>query len=116
MMRPAMAQGRPQGIAPPPRGAAQPHGGERGGYLILHTVPERSYPVAAAGAEHAALNGETPGLAVELDNARGTLTPLFARPPLRARAELRDTDGTLLFAGVVQSVSMSATISVRLEA
>ena len=83
--------------------------------LILHTVPPRSYPVATAGAEHAALNGETPGLVVELDNARGALTPLFARPPLRARAELHDA-GSVLFSGVVQAVSMSATVSVRLEA
>ena len=74
------------------------------------------HPSISVGPEHQAAGGEVPNMSVELDNARGQHTRLFARPPLGATATLADTTGATLFAGRVQSVTCSGTITVELEA
>ena len=76
----------------------------------------RDRQIISVGPEHQAAGGEVPNMSVELDNARGQHTRLFARPPLGATATLADTTGATLFAGRVQSVTCSGTITVELEA
>lgn len=61
------------------------------------------------------LGGENANLTVELDNARGQLTDLFADPPLLAGATIY-RDGEALLAGAVGDVTMAATVRLTLEA
>lgn len=87
--------------------------------LTLHTVPPfvfSGYDVAAVGQSDAAINGELPHLSITLDNARGDHTQtLAAADVLRARADLLQ-DGVAIFAGVVQAVTLGASVALDLEA
>lgn len=76
----------------------------------------RDRQVISVGPEHHAAGGEVPNMSIDIDNARGQHTRLFARPPLGAGAALADADSVTVFAGRVQSVTCSGVITVEIEA
>jgi len=61
------------------------------------------------------LGGENANVSIEIDNARGNLTALFADPPLLVGATLY-RDAEILLAGTVGSIAMGSTIQVGVEA
>jgi len=72
--------------------------------------------ITAIGAEHSAINGEVPNMTVTIDNARGQHTAaVVASNLLRLRATL-ERDGTSVFVGAVQGVTVGAEIIFELEA
>ena len=72
--------------------------------------------ITAIGPQHKAINGEVPNMTVSIDNARGQHTAAVAVSNLlRLRAELL-LDGSSVFAGSVQAVSLGAEITIELEA
>lgn len=85
--------------------------------LTINTTPPivLSTEILDLGPARSAVNGEVPSVSVRLDNARGELTALLARPPLRARATLVDGAGAVIFDGLVQSVSLGAEAVLELE-
>lgn len=87
--------------------------------LTIHTTPPivlTETDILDLGPARSAVNGEVPSISARLDNARGELTGLFRVPPLRARAQLVDGAGALLFNGQVQAVELGAEITLELEA
>lgn len=59
--------------------------------------------------------GETGNVSVELDNADGAASRLFAVPPLRASAVLFGPDGDEWFRGALAGVSLGESCSLSLE-
>ena len=80
---------------------------------LLDQTQRRSRVVSAFGRIQG-LEGENPNMAVGLV-ATPRVRDLLEEPPLGARAELRNVDG-VLFEGVVSSVSLGGSPSVRIEA
>ena len=79
---------------------------------LLQTLPPIERPLSIPGITP----GPTSNMDVTLDNAGSELTRLWAeRPPVRRAARVW-VDDTLLFAGVVTSVQMGATVRLGLEA
>ena len=96
-----VAQGRP--------GAAA-----LGGLVVraLKALPPIERPLSVPGIEAAA----TSSMDIELDNADGALTRLWAeRPPMRRAARVVTESGTL-FAGIVTGLQMGSAVRVSLEA
>lgn len=87
--------------------------------LTISTVPPLQWvepDITAVGAQHGAINGEVPNMAVTIDNARGQHTAAVASSNvLRLRAELTYS-GQTIFAGAVQAVDMGSAITIELEA
>ena len=88
-------------------------------YLMGDDEPDTSAVALPAlvgvGTLRRPLGGENANITVELDNARGQLTSLFADPPLLAGATLY-RDGEVLLAGFVGDVSLASTVQLTLEA
>ncbi len=78
----------------------------------LKALPPIERPLSVPGIEAA----PTSSMDVELDNADGALTRLWAdRPPMRRAARVLTEDG-VLFSGIVTGLQMGATVRVNLEA
>ena len=85
-----------------------------GGLVVraLKSLPPIERPLSVPGIEAA----PTSSMDVELDNADGALTRLWAdRPPMRRAARVLTEDG-VLFSGIVTGLQMGATVRVNLEA
>ncbi|AVO33700.1 carboxypeptidase-like regulatory domain-containing protein [Ottowia oryzae] len=85
-----------------------------GGLVVraLKALPPIERPLSVPGIEAA----PTSSMDVELDNADGALTRLWAeRPPMRRAARVL-TEGGVLFAGIVTGLQMGASVRVSLEA
>ena len=78
----------------------------------LKALPPIERPLSVPGIDAA----PTSSMDVELDNADGALTRLWAdRPPMRRAARVLTEDG-VLFSGIVTGLQMGATVRVNLEA
>ena len=78
----------------------------------LKALPPIERPLSVPGIEAAA----TSSMDIELDNADGALTRLWAeRPPMRRAARVVTESGTL-FAGIVTGLQMGSAVRVSLEA
>ena len=78
----------------------------------LKALPPIERPLSVPGIDAA----PTSSMDVELDNADGALTRLWAdRPPMRRAARVLTEDG-VLFTGIVTGLQMGATVRVNLEA
>ena len=85
-----------------------------GGLVVraLKSLPPIERPLSVPGIDAA----PTSSMDVELDNADGALTRLWAdRPPMRRAARVLTEDG-VLFTGIVTGLQMGATVRVNLEA
>ena len=86
--------------------------------ITLSTEPPLSFSppqLISVGALHRPLGGENANVSVELDNARGQLTGLFADPPLLCEVTLTRDSDTLL-RGSLSSVRLGATVQLTVEA
>ena len=86
--------------------------------LTLSTVPPLTFTmpqVISVGALHRPLGGENANVSVELDNASGKLTAIFADPPLLCEVVLTRDSDTLL-RGSLSAVRLGATVQLTVEA
>lgn len=86
--------------------------------LTLATEPPLSFSppqIISVGALHRPLGGENANVSVELDNARGQLTSLFADPPLLCEVTLTRDSDTLL-RGSLSAVRLGSTVQLTMEA
>ncbi|GAB1382560.1 hypothetical protein MASR1M50_08790 [Burkholderiales bacterium] len=92
-----------QGVATPAEGLS---------LACLAGLPPIERPLSVPGIEAA----PTSNMDIELDNADGALTRLWAgRPPVRRAARVRAAGG-VLFAGVVTGVQLGTRVRLSLEA
>lgn len=86
--------------------------------LTLSTTPPLAWTepdLISVGTEQSAINGEVPNMTVAIDNSRGQHTAgVAALGLLRRHAELSN-DGTVVFAGAVHAVTISAELAIELE-
>ncbi len=86
--------------------------------LTLSTEPPQVFSLPqliSVGALHRPLGGENANVSVELDNARGQLTALFADPPLLCEVAL-SRDGEVLLRGSLSSVRLGSAVQLTVEA
>lgn len=85
-----------------------------GPYPYLLTVGKRR-EVAHAGTPIGIASTEAPNVAVTLDNSRGKVTAIAARP-LRVAADTYDDDDVLTFSGTVSSIELADVVTWEIDA
>ncbi len=86
--------------------------------ITLSTEPPLIFippQLISVGALHRPLGGENANVSVELDNARGQLTALFADPPLLCEVALTRDDDVLL-RGSLSAVRLGSAVQLTVEA
>ncbi len=80
---------------------------------VGESAPGLSYPlISSLGAIHRPADGsETGNVSIDLDNADGVITQLFAVPPLRAAAVLYGPQAEVWFSGSVEAISIADKVT-----